>query len=110
MWRGDRWWRMREQLEPRKISELLPAVLRKLGLEEKAANVTLGPLWREVVGPSVGSHTKPVQFQRGCLMVAVDTPVWKMELDRHYKREILGKLSAKDARIKGLRFHVDQLS
>lgn len=102
---------MKKELQhPEKISLVLPALLKKLGLEERAANATLGPLWREVVGPSVGSHTQPVALQRGCLVVAVDTPVWKMELERYYKNKVLGALSAKDPRIKSLRFQVGQIA
>ncbi len=96
--------------EPQKLSDVLPGLLKKLGLEERAADVTLGPLWKDAVGPGLADHTKPMRFQNGCLWVVVDAPVWKMELERYYKGKILQKLCAKDARIKNLRFQVGSLS
>ena len=100
---------MRTQLEPKRVSEVLPGLLKKLGLEEKAADAALGPVWKEAVGSNIALHTKPVQFQRGCLVVAVDTPVWKMELERHCKGDILKKLGSKDSRIKSLRFQIGEI-
>ncbi len=96
--------------EPKKISQVLPAVLRKLGLEERAGHLTLAPLWRQIVGPNVSCHSSPARLERGCLWVTVDTPVWKMELERCHKDEIMRKLAAKDPRIKGLKFIVGQIS
>ncbi len=101
---------MKPLQEYKKISEVLPSVLKKLGLEEKAANAALGPVWRESVGASVSAHSRPVLLQRGCLVVAVDTPVWKMELDRYYKPAILERLKVRDSRIKSLRFQVGDIS
>ena len=73
------------------------------------ADLSITPLWREVAGPGISGHTKPVQLQRGCLLVCVDSSAWKMELDRHYKDRILNKLGAKDPRIKSIRFQVGQI-
>ncbi len=96
----------RATAEPSKIGQLLPGLLKKLGLEEKVADAGLVPLWKEAVGPNISSHTKPSGLQKGCLQVTVDTPIWKMELERHYQEKIIHKLAAKDSRIKSLRFRV----
>jgi len=95
--------------EPSRIGQVLPGILKKLGLDEKTANIFLVPLWREAVGPNIGAHTKPMGLQKGCLTIAVDTAVWKMELDRYYKDKIVKKLALKDSRIKTLRFQIGQV-
>jgi predicted nucleic acid-binding Zn ribbon protein len=95
-----------KEREPEKISAVLPGILKKLGLEEKAADANLGGVWKDSVGPSVASHTKAVGLQNGCLLVAVDTPIWKMEMERYYKKKILNQLRQKDPRIKNIRFHI----
>ncbi len=95
--------------EPSRIGHVLPGILKKLGLDEKAANTILVPLWREAVGLNISMHTKPMGLQKGCLMVAVDTAVWKMELERYYKDKIVKKLALKDSRIKTLRFQIGQV-
>ena len=100
---------MRTQFEPKRVADVLPGLLKKLGLEEKASHAAFGPVWKAAVGLNIALHTKPVQFQRGCLIVAVDTPVWKMELERHCKGDILARLGAKDSRIKSLRFQIGEI-
>ena len=81
--------------EPRTLGDLLPAVMKRLGLEQEQWLGTLEREWLTLVGPAVAKHTRPGRFERKLLTVFVDSSVWRNELERFGKVEMLRKLQAK---------------
>ncbi len=40
------------------------------------ASLTVFGAWDDLVGDEVAAHARPVSLDAGCLLVAVDAPVW----------------------------------
>lgn len=88
-----------------KVGEVLPAVLKSVGLEHKFREQQALALWPEIVGEQIAARTRAVSVEKGVLFVHVDHGAWMQEL--HFKeKELLGKLqeSVPQARIKRIRF------
>ena len=73
-------------------NELVPAVMKRLGLEQRLQQSQVFYLWPNIVGPDIARHTQPVSLRAGLLVVAVDHPVWLQELVRYDKPVILQKV------------------
>lgn len=65
---------------PRKVSDSLPGVTRRIGGADGAAFVTLVSGWPEIVGPAVAAHSHPLRLSGGTLTIAVDQAGWATEL------------------------------
>ena len=65
---------------PRRISDSLPSVTRRIGGPDGAAFVTLASGWPEIVGPAVAAHSRPLRLSGGTLTIAVDQAGWATEL------------------------------
>jgi predicted nucleic acid-binding Zn ribbon protein len=62
--------------DPASIGDALEAVLRGLGTPGVQASLTVFGAWDDLVGDEVAAHARPVSLDAGCLLVAVDAPVW----------------------------------
>jgi len=90
-WRGlperapsrDRW-------QP--TSQLLPALMQKLGLKERLRESKVIDAWSSIVGEFIAAHSAPVALRDGILYVRVLQPSLHYELERIAKTEILRKL------------------
>ena len=67
-------------IAPRKLSDSLPGVARRIGGPDGAAFVTLSSGWSEIVGPAVAAHSRPLRLRGGTLVIAVDQAGWVTEL------------------------------
>ncbi len=67
-------------IAPRKLSDSLPGVTRRIGGPDGAAFVTLTSTWSEIVGPAVAAHSHPLRLGGGTLVIAVDQAGWVTEL------------------------------
>ncbi|MDI6775494.1 MAG: DUF721 domain-containing protein [Verrucomicrobiota bacterium] len=85
-------------VEFRRIGEILPGIMKRLGLENKQWLLTLEAEWGPLVGAAVARHTRPGRLERRRLTVFVDSPVWRNELERFTGSEMLGKLQARFGR------------
>lgn len=52
--------------------------------------------WADIVGPDLADHTRPLEVERGRLIVAVDHPGW-VQLLKTQERAILRRLSSSHA-------------
>ena len=90
-WRGlpgkkstpDRW---------RAPGDLLPELMRKLGLSERLHETEVIAAWTETVGNFIAAHSAPVSLREGVLSVRVLQPSLHYELEQISKPEILRKL------------------
>ena len=74
------------------VAVLLQKILPKLGLSDRLSEQQISEVWKEVVGDFLAIHSLPVALSAGVLPVQVIQPSVRYELDRTWKREILGKL------------------
>jgi predicted nucleic acid-binding Zn ribbon protein len=74
------------------IPELLEKVVKKLGLQSRIKEAEIMAAWRDLVGDFLAAHSQPQQLQRHVLYVRVLQPTIRYELDRVWKKEVIGKL------------------
>jgi predicted nucleic acid-binding Zn ribbon protein len=79
-------------LRVRPLSQLMPHVLKGLGLDQRRANAEILRVWNQSVDPVVTAHAQPTGLRRGTLFVTVDSNVWLSEIVRYRSREILERL------------------
>lgn len=74
------------------IGDLVPGVLKGIGLERKQSELEILKVWNHLMDPLVVAHAKPVGLAKGTLFVNVDSNVWLDEIVRYRRREILQRL------------------
>jgi predicted nucleic acid-binding Zn ribbon protein len=93
-WRG-----LPETPFPKDTSKAVGGVILKvmdsLGLKERLREEEVLKAWGEIVGEFVALHSHPQRLRDGVLTVHVLQPTVLYELDRVWKRDILGKLKAR---------------
>jgi predicted nucleic acid-binding Zn ribbon protein len=76
-----------------KVGDILPAVLKSAGLEQKLRDQEILTIWPAAVGDEIAARTTAVKIEKGVLYVHVEHSVWLQEL--HFMEgEILKKLRA----------------
>ena|SRR5579862_753556 len=73
-------------------NQLVPAVMKKLGLEERLQQSQVFFLWATIVGSDIARHAQPVSLRNGLLVVGCDHPAWLQEITRYSKPLILKKV------------------
>ena len=63
-----------------KIGAVLPAILKRLGLEARFREQAVLTLWPDVVGPELASRTRASRIDKGVLYIHVDHGAWMQEL------------------------------
>ena len=91
------------------IGSLIPALMKKLGLESQQWLSALEEEWTDLVGGAVAKHTRPGRFRNGALVVFVDSSTWLSELSRYGRDKMLKNLQARFGveRITGVRLEPD---
>jgi len=79
-------------LAARPLSELVPGVVTKLGLDRRLAEAQIVKVWDRLLDPNIVAHAKPTGLRRGTLFVTVDSSPWLDEIVRYRRREILERL------------------
>jgi predicted nucleic acid-binding Zn ribbon protein len=78
--------------EASSVSDIVPLVLKRLGVEDRSWLDRLVAEWAELAGAAIAAHTRPGMFEKGCLVVFVDSSVWLNELSRYGRRQMLSLL------------------
>jgi predicted nucleic acid-binding Zn ribbon protein len=97
--RRDRW---------QQSSDLLPALMQKLGLKERLRETEVIEAWSSIVGEFIAAHSAPVALREGILCVRVLQPSLHYELEQIAKAQILRKLKQRfgGKTIRDLRFRL----
>jgi predicted nucleic acid-binding Zn ribbon protein len=106
-WRGlperkplkDRW---------QNTGDLLPSLMKRLGLCERLHETEVIEAWSKIVGDFIASHSAPMALREGILYVRVLQPALHYELEQVSKIDILRKLKQRfGARIiRDVRFRI----
>jgi len=76
----------------RHTADLMPAVMKKLGMDRRQSEAEISKVWNELIDPLITSHAQPVGIRKGTLFVNVDSNVWLSEIVRYRRHEILQRL------------------
>jgi predicted nucleic acid-binding Zn ribbon protein len=79
-------------LRVRPLGQLVPHVLKSLGLDQRRAHAEILRVWQQLIDPTITAHAHPTGLRRGTLFVAVDSNVWLSEIVRYRYDEILDRL------------------
>jgi hypothetical protein len=79
-------------LRVRPLDQLVPHVLKGLGLDQRRANAEILRVWQQSIDPIITAHAHPTGLRRGTLFVTVDSNVWLSEIVRYRYQEILTRL------------------
>ena len=75
-----------------RLGDLLPVVLRGLGLERGLEGWRAVEAWDVAVGPAIARHARAVSFQDGALVVEVEGSAWRYELG-FLERDLVGRVN-----------------
>jgi len=79
-------------VEPHAIGDIIPLIMKKLGLDQQHWLAVLAEEWPSLVGDAVAAHTRPGRFENKVLTVFVDSAVWLNELSRYGRKKMLENL------------------
>ena len=68
------------QPDPRPIGDSLDRISQTLGAPSSSALTTIFERWKEIVGPAVAAHSRPLSLARGTLTIGVDQSAWATQL------------------------------
>jgi predicted nucleic acid-binding Zn ribbon protein len=74
------------------LSEIMPKVLSDLRLERRRAEAEIIRVWNHLIDPTLTAHAQPTGLNKGTLFVTVDSTVWRDEIVRYRRKEILDRL------------------
>lgn len=91
------------------VTEVLPDVVKDLGIEEEVWQNELLAAWPDLVGKALAARTRPGRADHGTLVVFVSHSVWLNELSRYGKQQMLKKLQDRFGRqrVRSLRLQLD---
>lgn len=90
-------------------ADILPRVIKKMGLGARLWQEDLQHKWPEIAGPQVAANARPGKMQGRTLCIFVSNSMWLHELSQFSKAPLLEKLqnSFGKQRIGDLRFLID---
>jgi hypothetical protein len=93
-WRGWNWSSEEKARWPagKSASQIMPRVLKGLGLERRQAETEILKVWANQIDPNITAHAQPTGLCKGTLFVSVYSNVWLDEIVRYRRREILERL------------------
>jgi predicted nucleic acid-binding Zn ribbon protein len=77
------------------VADAVRKVMSALGLKERLNAEEVIGAWQGIVGDFVAKHSAPHSLKDGVLHVRVLQPTVLYELDRVWKRDILGRLKSR---------------
>jgi predicted nucleic acid-binding Zn ribbon protein len=73
-------------------SVLMPRVLQSLRIDKRRSETEILKVWNHLIDPTVTAHAQPTGIHKGTLFVGVDSDVWRAEILRYRRAEILDRL------------------
>ena len=93
----------------KKVGDILPEVMKGLGLDSKMRESQLIRQWPEIVGATVASRSRPVVVRKSVLLVEVENNAWMQEI-RFHQRRIVDRIQKKfpELKVEGLRLVLER--
>ncbi len=91
------------------IGNILPDVIRALGVEKRMEEITLREKWGDMVGEVMAGRCRPLDIKGEILFVAVVNNVWMQEIN-FYRDKIVGRIKKRFPRLKvrGIRLVIER--
>lgn len=91
------------------VAEVIASVVRRLDSTDRLWIDDIEAAWPGVVGAAVAAHSRPGRYERGVLVVFVDSSVQLSELSRYSQKRILSNLQKRFGaeRIRAIRLQLD---
>lgn len=92
-----------------KVGDLVPSLMKQLGLENRLWEEALLSEWPALVGEQVARQTRPGRLDHKVLYVFVSHSTWLNELSRYGQKQMLANLQSRFGadRIKSIRLQLD---
>jgi hypothetical protein len=92
----------------RYADKIVSKVLVDLKIDVRRGDAEITKVWNALIDPAVTAHAQPVNLCKGTLFITVDSDVWKYEIIRYYRKEILKRMQYSFGleKIKKLHFRV----
>lgn len=93
----------------RTAGDLVPGIMRKMGLESESRLAEIDRVWEEMAGKANAEHARPGRWEKGLLVIYVDHHLWLNELKRFASAPLLKKLQERFGRsaVRQIRFEMD---
>jgi len=103
------WYRPDPPRRVQQVGDVLPGLIKKMGLEETSRLKEVQEMWVELAGPANAAHAAPGRWESGVLTIYVDQPIWLAELKRFAARPLEKKLKERlgPRVLKRIRFELD---
>jgi predicted nucleic acid-binding Zn ribbon protein len=79
-------------VSPKRIGDLIPALLEQLGLTRGVKEHEILERWAEIVGPKIAEVSSAERIREGKLWVVVGHPAWRNEL-MFMKADLIAKIN-----------------
>ena len=91
------------------MDQIVNSVLHRIGLRNESWLRQIESKWGAIVGSPVATHARPGRYDRGILVIFVDSSAWLSELSRFWQKRILENLQKEfpKQKINGVRFAMD---
>jgi hypothetical protein len=76
----------------RDAGNVVSKVLSDLKMDSRRADIEIVKVWNASIDPIVTAHAQPVNLCKGTLFITVDSDVWKYEIIRYHRKEILKRM------------------
>jgi hypothetical protein len=76
----------------RTADKVISNVLADLKMDSRRADIEIVKVWNAAIEPAVTAHAQHVNICKGTLFVTVDSDVWKYEIIRYHRKEILKRM------------------
>ena len=89
------------------IGDVLQQTLQTCRRETNECLVRVGECWHELVGETLGEHSRPFAMKGKLLLVHVNSPIWLQEM-RFLKADLIDRINLLmgQARVKDIKFKV----
>ena len=74
------------------IAAVMPRVLSGMRMDRRRSEAEIVRVWNNLLDPQITAHAQPTGINKGTLFVSVDSDVWKDEIVRYRRKEILDRL------------------
>jgi hypothetical protein len=95
-------------IRARGVEKIVSKVLGDLKMDSRRGDIEIVKVWNELIDPTITAHAQPINLCKGTLFISVDSDVWKYEIIRYYRKEILKRMQYSFGleKIKKLQFRV----
>jgi hypothetical protein len=76
----------------RDAGKVVSKVLADLKMDSRRADIEIVKVWNESIDSTVTAHAQPINLCKGTLFISVDSEVWKYEIIRYHRKEILKRM------------------